>query len=1359
MAAGIAGTGADVRVPRRATEVSKDGRRDTRPLAEWRDVDAFVLLGDPGAGKSEALRAEAEAVDGVYLSARDFVVLGPHASDAGKTLFIDGLDEMRASAQDTRAPLDTLRARLQQLDCPRFRLSCREHDWRAQTDLSALCKVAPGGEVRELHLEPLSREEQGQILKARQADVPVADAFLQSADKNGLSSLFGNPLLLDLTIRVVAAKGKWPASRREIYDAACRELATEHSDAHREVRRLETGVVDRVLDDAGLLCAVLLLSGKADVRRDPSQGTSSLEWHTLPVDFGLQDPNAALASKIFVAAAGAAAPRHRSIAEYLSGQAIAKRVMGGLPLGRVLALMQGGDGGIVEPLRGLLGWLAVHDASDRQRLIRLDPLGVVLNGDITVFPLEDRLCLLDALGDAARRDPWFRNSNWISHPLAPLASPDMADALIHILENHSTDASHQALVNCVLDALNNAAPVPGLKSALEAWVEDAEAWYGNRSEALRAWKRCTGFDPDKARDWLDRLHQGSLPDRDARLAADLLCDLYPAHVRADEVLRYWPRPGDVGSGTVMPQFWRSNLIDQSSPQHFAELADSWLVLKMEDDSSHYAHEMTRLRSRILAGVLESFGDQIDDERLYKWLGIGLDSSGFSKLDRDMGGNRIAAWLTDRPARMKALLALGWRETPIDPNTGRRYFWETEQRLHGARLPTDWLYWLLRHGADAPNEELARYCFDLVAHAAVNPAPGFDVPTMEQIETWIEAHADRWPQAADWLLGVWSTPIDGHWQSDRHRRQRKHEAEALASREARRHDLAPYLDAILMGTAPPQLMDQLAGAYQGRFYDINGDTPEQRVQDFLGSDESAAHAAVAGLSRVLERDDLPSADEVQTLDAKGKYPYLRPVALLAARLAHERDPDIVNKWSDSLLSTLVACWLTEFVGDTPGWYKYAVESRPEVVAPLLERHAILRLRHKGSHVNGLWALAREPGHERLAGIVLPRLLERFPLRASESARRVLNSTLLAALHVLDDKTAASIVRYKSDQTSIDVTQRICWLVAALPYDGDVAQRLVELVGNNERRAVALGIALHEQGSLTRALKRMPAATLSHLIQILAPLSKPERPLGPHWVGPAEHRGDVVRALINQLAEDPQHAAAVELQRLAEVSRLRPWRDHIRYSLASQRGVAREAHYVHPSPEAAALTIANRAPANQADLMALTLDHLREIEGELRGADTNGLDAYWRGGKGGAARAPQEENYCRDRLLERLRPRLSPLNISVAPERRAADDKRVDLRVEYMASGRHLVVQIEIKKEGHDKVWLAWRDQLQALYVTEPSADGYGIYLVLWFGYKPRSSPEGTRPESAKDIEQQIAQRVPADDRARIAVQVLDLSLLS
>ena len=160
------GVGADLRVPRRATMLQADGGRDTRLLEEWRDVDAYVLLGDPGAGKSESLQVEAEASDGVYRSARDFIALGIEPACTGTTLFIDGLDEMRAGSVDGRVPLDAIRARLNGLGRPRFRLSCREHDWRAQTDLAALIQIAPRGVVQELHLEPLSRDEQRQVLEA-----------------------------------------------------------------------------------------------------------------------------------------------------------------------------------------------------------------------------------------------------------------------------------------------------------------------------------------------------------------------------------------------------------------------------------------------------------------------------------------------------------------------------------------------------------------------------------------------------------------------------------------------------------------------------------------------------------------------------------------------------------------------------------------------------------------------------------------------------------------------------------------------------------------------------------------------------------------------------------------------------------------------------------------------------------------------------------------------------------------------------------------------------------------------------------------------------------------------------------------
>ena len=532
-----------------------------------------------------------------------------------------------------------------------------------------------------------------------------------------------------------------------------------------------------------------------------------------------------------------------------------------------------------------------------------------------------------------------------------------------------------------------------------------------------------------------------------------------------------------------------------------------------------------------------------------------------------------------------------------------------------------------------------------------------------------------------------------------------------------------------------------------------------MQDFLVADEGTARAAIANLARVLERDDLPSADEVLGLDSKGKYHLLRPPALLAARLAYEREPGVVNTWPEPLLATLVAFWLTDGTGEMPGWYKEAVESRPAVVAPLLVRHALPRLRRKGQmFVTGLWALSHEAGHAALARLVLPPLIEGFPQRASEAARRELNGSLLAALHLLDDDTASTLVRRKIDHPSIDASQRICWLVADLPYRADAAQRLVDAVGKSERRTVVLGIALHEQGSLSRALKRVQAVTLSRLIELLAPITQPERPLGAHWVAPAHERGDTVRALISLLAGDPQPAAAGEMKRLIDLPRLRPWREHLRYSMLSQQGVAREAHYVHPSPQAAALTLANCAPANRADLMALTLDHVRDIEHHLRGADTFALKLFWKKG-GNGVMSPIDENDCRDLLLEKLRDRLARLGVHVVPERLAADDKRADLRVEFMAAGQPLAVPVEIKKENNEGLWLAWRDQLQALYANDPAADGHGIYLVLWFGHKPRPSPEGEKPASAEDLGRRLTEGIPPSDRARLVVHVMDLSLPS
>lgn len=1346
----------DLHIPRRAAALGDDGSRDVRPLADWRSLDAYVLLGDPGAGKSECLDFEANTTDGTYISARDFITLGVDAEQAGRTLFIDGLDEMRAGRANGHIPLDELRSRLKAMGSPRFRLSCREHDWRTQTDLAALNQVAPGGSVQELHLEPLSRDEQLQILRARAAEIEEPDGFLQRAEELGLANLFGNPLLLDLTIRAVATKGRWPDSRRDIYELSCRELATERSEVHRHARPFEPGKVDQVLDDAGLLCAVLLLSGKASLTQDLEPKPSSIALHTLPADLRLQDADAALGSKVFATTAGEYAPRHRSIAEYLAARALAKRLQDdAVPLGRVLALMQGRDGGIVEPLRGLLGWLSVHDARDRDRLVRLDPLSAVLNGDLATFSTSAKLALLGALRHEAQRNQWFRR-DWVSYPFAPLSSQDMAEALEQVLSNHSTDASNQALVACVLDALNSGEPLSRLGPALESWVEDPNAWFRNRFDALLAWKRVQ-FSRAKAHDWLDRLHQGKLLDNNARLAGELLLSLYPEHLGPSEVLRYWPQ--NIDANTIVPRFWYEGLMQLSQPEDFAVLADVWVQAPPAKLRPHHDGTWARLAGSILANALEQSGDQVSDERLHAWLGLGMDKHGFSKLDPESGGAEVALWLADHPQRLKAVVSIGWDATNPDPTSGRRYFWESEQRLHRAQLPRDWFRWLLKKAGETSSQELARYCFAKVAHAVVDPPPGFDVPSMEDLEAWVETSTSRWPQAGDWLAAEWTCLLENSWQSEDARQRRKLEAEALVNREARRAAFAPHLDAIVAGSAPPQVLHQVVLAYDERFYDIKGDSPEKRVQDLLVASEEVARQAIAGVPRVLERNDLPSADETLLLDTKGRYHLLRPVALLAAKLSFENDPEVIDTWSESLLSALVACWLTEGTGDTPGWYEQAAASRPAVVAPVLIRHALKRLRRKGPlFVTGLWPLSREPRHADLARLILLPILERFPHRESEPARRELNGSLLPGLHLLDETTVRTLITKKVENPSIGAAQRISWLVAELSYNPDAADRLVEAVGKSERRATALGVALHEQRSLDMTLKGVPAATLSRLIELLAPITRPERTLGAHWVGPSDERRDTVRTLISLLAADPRPDASAELERLNGLQHLKPWLDHLRYSAVSQQGVAREAYYVHASPNAAALMMANRAPANQADLQALTLDHLDDIQHHLRGTDVFGLQFFWRR-MGNDELSPQTENHCRDLLLERLRLTMTPLGIDVVPERRAADEKRADLNVQFIAGGKRMAVPIEIKKESDTAVWLAWRDQLQSRYTIDPAADGHGIYLVLWFGDKPRPSPEGEKPTSAEHLQQLITMRVPPADRAHLVVRVLDLSMPS
>lgn len=393
-------------VDRTCSEVNgltaNDGPPASHPLSHYAERSAWVLLGPPGAGKTVEFEREAERCGACYVTARNFLTLNERRWRRS-TLFIDALDEMRAGSPDGRTPLDHIRTKLDELGRPPFRLSCREADWFGASDRGHLAAVSADGDVLELRLEPLSDEQIRELLEEYVAD---PEAFLHKAHQAGLAPLSATPLVLELLAKA-ADSGKWPKTRSETFELACRQLAEEWNQEHEQAAG-DTWAVDDLLDAAGLLFAVALLTGHHAVRK-AGRGVNEVSLGDIPNKSGSHGVlRAALRTGLFAYhKAMCATPIHRQVAEFLAARHIARRIDEGLPPGRVMALMKGPDGGVISSLSGLCAWLAAQNAKIRQDCIAVDPLGTILYGDVKEFTVAQKQELVAAIARLARHAPWI----------------------------------------------------------------------------------------------------------------------------------------------------------------------------------------------------------------------------------------------------------------------------------------------------------------------------------------------------------------------------------------------------------------------------------------------------------------------------------------------------------------------------------------------------------------------------------------------------------------------------------------------------------------------------------------------------------------------------------------------------------------------------------------------------------------------------------------------------------------------------------------------------------------------------------------------------------------------------------------
>ena len=1359
-------------VPRTVTVV--DGERSrSAPLAEFRSVRAYVLLGDPGAGKTVAFWAEREEhADGEFVTARRFVrkSVDRVSEWEGKTLFIDGLDEVRAGSSDPRRPLDQVLERLERPGSPRFRLSCRAADWLGRNDLGEIVAGAGYEDVCVLYLEPLTPKDIHEILI--DLGEPDVNAFRAKARDRGLEGLLDNPQLLGLLVKATR-DGEWPEDRRGTLAIACRKLAREWNDQHRAAHRGDHNMpAARIIAAAEQLSALVLLSDRNHMSLDPLDDADCFG----PDDITGADRPAlvrAVRSNLFEGRGdGRFEPVHHQVAEFLAARFLHSRIESGLSARRVLALMTGHDGIVVTKLRGLAAWLAAFDPASRWALVETDPVGVALYGDVSGFRSDEMERLLRAFAERADEiRPW----NWPAPALDSLINEHSVALLTRYLEDDDRSQARQTVVGLLLHALSRVDRVTPCSRSLQRAIRDASRDPWVRHCALRALLLNGG---DKAlatlNGLLDDLRDGRVEDRDGDLLGALLDHLYPVHLGPERIWDYLVprgRPDHVGTYRI---FWSAHLPNRTRASELVALLRSLreqggaLREHLRDDW------LRRMIRKLIRRALDHAGDHVSVSTLYDWLEL-IDVEGIeSTMARTGEYLEVSRWLADRPELQKDLALEGLhRRVGIedaascaeregdgdrdhhghtDADDAHYHAWQIRLAIFRAGTPDNFAEWCLYQAVATEYSDtvIARILLDWSRPWGQDDSG--PEPSIEEVR-----HATRGSPA---LRDEVARLLEGEKKSETREEEMRFRKEEDEYRRERRREQDKFITyirkqatALQKGRCPPELLHRIAVAYHDFFHDQREATPRQRVLKLLQGHHDLADAAIEGFRRVGDRADLPTLREVIRLnEQKLMSHYALPV--LAGL---DANPDLLKSLRPAEIARAAALYyFTPLnVPGHPAWYRWALENEPGPIAEALLKVTRSRVRRRRDCLY-LWDLGRNASYRDVAQLVAVPLLRAFPTRCTEPQVSALHAVLLAALRWRVDGLEG-FVDQRAAKRDLDVSQRALWLATGLllspvRYVPQVAAFLEDGEEARSREIVRL-LAPAEMDRLP-----MPWGTreLALMIRLLGSRYSPWRPEGFQMAEIVDEDRMKVERLISSwattLASRTDREASEALHSLAGDPALEPWHYVLKGKRDEQVLARRDAIFVVPDLDSVQKTLSNKEPGNPADLAALVVDRLERLGRDIRHGGTDPWQPYWNEDDHGRPTRPKREESCCKALLRALKRDL-PKGVDAQRESVHSRDKRSDIRV--FCNGH--AIPVEIKKNSNRQLWSAVTDQLIPRYTTAPESSGFGIFLVLWFGQgKTPVPPTGRRPKTPGELRARLEEQLTGPYRHKISVIVIDVS---
>lgn len=363
-------------------------------LEELRHVPCLILLGEPGMGKTYALRKEHASIDdspvaGSVRSHHVDLAGSQSAEDIRAELFNNEIyREWKSgthllillidSVDQSRTPVDHVITAISNhlssacISRLQLRLVCRDYDWSLSlADAFRHCwRNADGAPVRVYQLAPLNTDD---IRLAAIANGKDSDAFIRQVEDANALPLATIPITLEMLLQT----DQMTDSRVDLYRSGIRRLCglSDEREPLTEKARIER------FEIASRLAAVMALCNKysIDIDGNTALNESSLGIPELLFDHESEDKERLLRATLKSALFHGTSQRkwaHQSFAEYLAAYYLSKD---GVSVDEILQRTTTPDGRFAPQLYETLRWLMDMRPDFLKEVIKRRPMLVLMS--------------------------------------------------------------------------------------------------------------------------------------------------------------------------------------------------------------------------------------------------------------------------------------------------------------------------------------------------------------------------------------------------------------------------------------------------------------------------------------------------------------------------------------------------------------------------------------------------------------------------------------------------------------------------------------------------------------------------------------------------------------------------------------------------------------------------------------------------------------------------------------------------------------------------------------------------------------------------------------------------------------------